>query len=115
MSTTVVSDTAVAIVSKEQHLIFPGISSQWPAMTENYRLTCAPILVINLGSIFRGNERHRTLSLILLCSRFDQLILISLRPNIRASSENAPGPNAPMAAAITTCLLYTSDAADERS
>jgi len=33
----------------------PRICSQWPAVAENYRLSLAPILVVNLRSIFHGN------------------------------------------------------------
>jgi hypothetical protein len=34
---------------EEQHLILPGIRTQWPAMAENHRLPLAPILVSRLS------------------------------------------------------------------
>src|SRR5665647_1339732 len=51
-------NTAVTFRCQIEHLIFKGISIQWPAMTENNRLSFAPIFIINLRTIFGNNIRH---------------------------------------------------------
>ena len=51
-------NTAVTLRRQIEHLIFKSISIQWPAMTENNRLSFAPILIINLRAIFGNNIRH---------------------------------------------------------
>jgi hypothetical protein len=46
MATPVVSDAAVSTVGKEDHLIFPGIGAQTPAVAEDHRLSLPPVLSI---------------------------------------------------------------------
>jgi hypothetical protein len=33
---------------EEQHLVLPGVRTEWPAMTEDHRLAGAPVLVVDL-------------------------------------------------------------------
>jgi hypothetical protein len=46
MATPVVSDAAVSAVGKEDHLVFPGIGAQRPAVAEDHRLSLPPVLSI---------------------------------------------------------------------
>jgi hypothetical protein len=55
---TVVDDRAVAVGGKEEHLILPGIGVEWPTVAEDYRLSCAPILVVDLCTVLRREHDH---------------------------------------------------------
>src|ERR1035437_8199164 len=44
---------------EKHHLVFPGVRAQRPAMTEDYGLTCAPVLVVDCGSVFRRDRGHQ--------------------------------------------------------
>ena len=59
----IVSDDAIALIEKEQHLRIPVIGRQRPAMTENDGLTLAPILVVNLDAVFGRDCAHGFLPL----------------------------------------------------
>src|ERR1700734_607963 len=59
VSPPVVSNHAIAAFAEEQHLCVPIIGGQWPAVAKYDGLTLAPVLVIDLRSIFRCNRRHR--------------------------------------------------------
>src|SRR5271165_3348527 len=58
MAAAVVSDHAKAVVEEKHHLRVPIISGQRPAVTKYDRLTFAPVLVIDLRSVFRRNCWH---------------------------------------------------------
>src|ERR1700728_487599 len=58
MPTPVVGYDAIAVVKEEHHLSVPIIGGQWPAVAKYDGLTLAPVLVIDLRSIFRCNRRH---------------------------------------------------------
>ena len=60
MAATIVSDAAVAAIAKEEHLVFPIIAVERPAMREDNDWTSrvAPVLVKNFGLVFGGDERH---------------------------------------------------------
>src|SRR6266403_1416994 len=62
MSPPVVCNHAIAVLEEEQHLRVPIIGRQRPAVRENDRLTCSPILVIDLRSVFRCDCAHKILS-----------------------------------------------------
>src|ERR1700752_68677 len=63
MSTSIVSDAAVASGGQKEHLIFEPVGGQRPAVTEDDRLSAAPILEENLCPVFGGNGAHCLCSL----------------------------------------------------
>src|SRR5439155_166634 len=65
MAAPVVGYDAIAVLEEEQHLRIPIIGRQRPAVTENDGLTRAPVLEIDLCSIFGGGRVHEFLSLCL--------------------------------------------------
>src|SRR5579864_9114961 len=67
MTASIVRNDPIAILTEEQHLSVPVVRAERPAMTENYRLSRSPVLVINLRTVFRGNRWHKLLSLNLNC------------------------------------------------
>src|SRR6476659_10015164 len=69
MATAIVGNAAIAIRGKEVHLVLKGVRRQWPAVTEDNRLSGAPILIVNLCSILRCDSAHNTLSFLLCRSR----------------------------------------------
>jgi len=58
MAATIVCDTPIPMRAQKEHLVFEGISAEWPAMAENDRLSGSPVFVVNLGSVF-GSEKHK--------------------------------------------------------
>src|SRR5712691_10435397 len=58
MSASVVGYDAIAVLEEEQHLRVPIIRRQRPAVAEHNGLTFAPVLVINLGSVFCCDSTH---------------------------------------------------------
>src|SRR5215471_17884930 len=58
MATTVVGHYAEAVLREEEHLTVPGVRTQWPAVRERHNRAFAPILVINLRSIFGFDCAH---------------------------------------------------------
>src|SRR6267378_4454673 len=58
MSAPVVGYDAIAVLEEEQHLRVPIIGRQRPAVAKHDGLTLAPVLVVDLRSIFRRNCRH---------------------------------------------------------
>src|SRR6266705_3707389 len=64
MSAPVVGYDTIAVLEEEQHLRVPVVRGQRPTVTEDNRLSFAPIFVIDLCSIFGRNCRHSVLSLI---------------------------------------------------
>jgi hypothetical protein len=58
MATTVMRDAAVTPRGQIKHLVFKGIRAQRPAMTENDRLTGAPVLEVDVRSVFGGDGAH---------------------------------------------------------
>ncbi len=54
----VMGDDAIAVIEEEHHLRVPVIGAQRPAVAENNRLTRAPVLVKNLGSVFGRDCGH---------------------------------------------------------
>src|SRR6266849_1026230 len=58
MAAPVVSDDPIAVPAEEQHLRIPGVAGKRPAMGKEDRLSLAPILVGDLGSVFGGDGTH---------------------------------------------------------
>ena len=53
MPTPVCSDNPVSVRCEEEHLVFKRVRRQRPAMTEDNRAACAPILEVNPRSVRR--------------------------------------------------------------
>src|SRR6516162_11304842 len=62
MAAAVMGDDAKAAVEEEQHLRVAVVGRERPAMAEDNRLSQAPILVEDLGAVFRGDRRHKAIS-----------------------------------------------------
>ena len=58
MSAPVMGDAAIAVGGQEHHLGFPAIRAERPAVAEHHRLSCAPVLVVDLRSVFRRDRAH---------------------------------------------------------
>ena len=65
VAAAVMRDAAVPAAGQKQHLIFPGVRAERPAVTENDGLPCAPILVINLGAVLHCDCGHEMFSFFL--------------------------------------------------
>ena len=59
MAAAVVGNAAIPMGAQKQHLIFPGVRAQRPAMAEDHGLSTAPILVIDLRAVLRRDGVHR--------------------------------------------------------
>ena len=64
VAAAVVRDAAVAVRRQEDHLVFPGVGAQRPAVAEDDRLPAAPVLVVDLRAVFGRDRAHRIRSLI---------------------------------------------------
>ena len=58
MAASVVSDDAIAVLEEEQHLRVPIIGRQGPTMTEDNRLSFAPVFEVDFRAVFGGNRVH---------------------------------------------------------
>ena len=58
MAAPVVSDDAIAVPEEEQHLRVPVIGAKRPATAEYDGLAMAPVLVVNLRTIFGCDRAH---------------------------------------------------------
>ena len=63
MAATVMGDGAVDARGEKKHLVLEGIRAQRPAVAEHNRLSLAPVVEIDLGSVFAVECRHRLLLL----------------------------------------------------
>src|SRR6202048_4124792 len=59
MSPPVVSYDTIAVVEEEHHLRVQIIGRQRPAVAKHNGLTFAPVLVVNLRSVFGRNRGHK--------------------------------------------------------
>src|SRR5208283_231594 len=59
----IMRDDSEATLAEEQHLSVPVVGGERPAMTEDDGLSRAPVLVVNLCTVFSGNRRHGIFSL----------------------------------------------------
>src|ERR1700682_266194 len=57
MAAAVMRDTAETFVGQKNHLVFPGICAERPAMAENDGLSLAPVLVVDLRAVFGRDLR----------------------------------------------------------
>ena len=58
MAPSVMGDAAVATRGKKEHLVLEGIRTQRPAMAEDDGLTRAPVIVMDLCSVFSRDRAH---------------------------------------------------------
>ena len=58
VAAAVVRDAAVSAVGQKDHLVFPGVRAERPAVTEDDGLSRAPVLVINLRAVFGRDCGH---------------------------------------------------------
>src|SRR5213592_4634342 len=58
VASSVMGDDAIAVFEEEQHLRVPVIGRQRPTMAEDDGLSFAPILVVNLRSVFGCDCAH---------------------------------------------------------
>src|SRR6266566_2533952 len=63
MAATIMGYDPIALIEEEEQLCVPVIRRKRPAVTEHDGLTLAPVLVINLHSIFRCDRTHLLFSL----------------------------------------------------
>jgi hypothetical protein len=61
MAAAVMGDAAISVGNQKEHLVFPGVCAQRPAMAEDCGLSAAPVLVIDLRSVFGRDRGHRIL------------------------------------------------------
>src|SRR5471030_321016 len=54
----VMGDHAKAFAQEKKHLRVPIVGRERPAVTENDRLSAAPVLVVNLGAVLGLDRRH---------------------------------------------------------
>lgn len=66
MAASIMGDASVTLGCKKEHLVLKSIGAQRPAVTEDNRLTCTPIIVVNLRSVLGSNRAH-ALIVISLC------------------------------------------------
>lgn len=67
VAATIVRDAAVAVGRKKEHLRFPGVCAQRPAVTEDDRLTRAPVLVIDLRFVPSSDRAHSLFPFVVPC------------------------------------------------
>jgi hypothetical protein len=65
VSSPVVRDDSIALLTEEQHLRVPFVDAQRPAVTEHYGLALSPVLLVNLCAVFGCNCWHNLFSLLL--------------------------------------------------
>src|SRR5690242_6328758 len=58
MASSIMGDTAITALRQKEHLVLEGVGAQRPAVTEDNRLSLAPVLVIDLRSIFGRDRTH---------------------------------------------------------
>src|SRR2546422_11474492 len=63
MAAAVMGDAAISTRGQKQHLVFPCVRAERPAMAEDYGLSRAPVLVVDLRAIFCRDCRHKIFSL----------------------------------------------------
>src|SRR5437762_1696397 len=58
MTTAVVRNTSESVLTQENHLVFPCVRAQRPAVTEDYRLSLTPVFIVDTRSVFCSYDRH---------------------------------------------------------
>src|SRR4051812_31735567 len=63
MAASIVRNHAEAILREEEHLSVPHVGVQRPAVRKRHDRALAPVLVVDLRAILRGDRAHGRLSL----------------------------------------------------
>src|ERR1700739_662942 len=58
MTAAAMCDPSVSLIGQEHHRVFKRIGAEGPTMAEKDRLSAAPILEVNLRSVFDRNSRQ---------------------------------------------------------
>src|SRR5215831_21291726 len=67
-------DDSKTVLRQKKHLAIPGVGVKRPAVRERNRGAGAPVLVVNLPSVFRSDSTHDTLLFLqLVISSFSEL------------------------------------------
>src|SRR5271154_5455857 len=59
MTSPVVGDAAVAAGGQKEHLVLKRVRAQRPAVAEDHRLPCPPVVIVDLRPVLRRNRAHR--------------------------------------------------------
>src|SRR6201986_4769427 len=62
MAATIMRNNSVSAQLEEQPLVVPIVCAQRPAVVEHDRLTCSPILVVNLRAVSHCDAAHESFS-----------------------------------------------------
>ena len=58
MTAAIVGDHPISVLAQEEHLVFPGVRAQRPAMTEDDGLPRAPVLEVDLRAVLGHDRGH---------------------------------------------------------
>ena len=58
VSAAVMSDATITSLRQEEHLVLEGIRGEGPSMAEHDRLALAPVVVVDLRTVFRRDVAH---------------------------------------------------------
>ena len=58
MAASVMRDATVSMRCQKEHLVFKGVGGEWSAVAEDYGLTRAPVVVIDLRAVFGRDGAH---------------------------------------------------------
>jgi hypothetical protein len=61
VAAAIMGNASIAARSEKEHLIFKGVRGERPAVTENDRLSLAPVVVIDLRAVFGRDRAHGSL------------------------------------------------------
>ena len=82
MAAAVMCDAPEAVGSEKQHLVFPGVGGEGPAMTEDYRLAFAPVFEVELDRLrillTDNDSAHRVLHVFLMVRKSASALVFPL-------------------------------------
>src|SRR5581483_7168099 len=58
VTAAIVGDAAVGARGQIEHMVLEGVAAEGPTVAEDDGLTLAPVLVIDLGAVLRGDRAH---------------------------------------------------------
>src|SRR5216683_841402 len=58
VAAAVMGDGAIAVRREKEHLVFKRVSAERPSVTEDNRLSAAPVLIVDLGAVLGCKGRH---------------------------------------------------------
>ncbi len=84
MPAAIMGDHAIAVGEEEHHLRVPVVRGERPAMMEEEGLTCAPVLEVDLRSVFHCDGVHGISLSISVCGFFTAPDSSTTRTNVGA-------------------------------